>query len=170
MTIYSVYVHSVVRMLPRSSGKVKFDDEPKPPSLSNLISHLDNCKRLPKSASFEAQQASNEQASGNVVPPAAGQRQIMDKFIQRGIDNPKVEMSYAGFRERFVKGVIHDDLPFIFGEKEGMKEVFKYLLPKEYNIPNGTMVGCDAARLYEAIDSALSAQMKVKGSLPLCRW
>ncbi|KAI0765500.1 hypothetical protein BC629DRAFT_1442903 [Irpex lacteus] len=58
---------NVVCTLPRSSGKVKFNDEPKPPSLSNLISHLDNCKRLLKSASFEAQQVSNEQASGNIV-------------------------------------------------------------------------------------------------------
>lgn len=163
-----LFVFSVVRTVPRSSRKLTvFDDEPKPPSLSNLISHLDSqCKKLPAAQSFKTwftQRESGEQESSGtpIMGDGEAQRKIMSNFVQRGIENPKVEMTRKGFRERFVKGVIMDDLPFVFGEKPGMKEALEYVLPEGYQVPNASMTTRDADRLYEAIDTKLTMLLKV---------
>ncbi|KAI0689794.1 hypothetical protein BC835DRAFT_1418265 [Cytidiella melzeri] len=149
--------------LPRSSAKIKaFDDEPKAPTLSNLISHLDNCSKLPKEHKFEVWQ--HPQQLDGQVGSFASQHQMMAGFVQRGIENPQVEVTRKGFRERFVMGIIQDDLPFSVGEKAGMNRLLTYILPKGWEVPNSSMTSQDLECLHEAMNLKLPEEMKTSKS------
>ena len=81
--------------------------------------------------------------------------------MQRGREKPAKEVSKRGFREEFVKAVIEDDLPYSFGEGQGMSRCFRYVLPKGYNIPNGKMVRRDLDILHSKMEEKVNATIEV---------
>ncbi len=85
----------------------------------------------------------------------------MHDFAARGRTNPEKAVTQQGFREHFVKGIIEDDLPFIFGEKHGMRACFAYILPKGYTIPSHSTVRRDLSLLYTAMERRLIEMLQV---------
>ncbi|KAF8835974.1 hypothetical protein BDN67DRAFT_984264, partial [Paxillus ammoniavirescens] len=166
---------------PRTSKCVDYANETlsQPPS-SNFSSHLNKCKGLPASHSFEAWCLQNDQSKSaqaqdtpndiaqtpqvGVEQPKlsslAAQRDSMKAFIQCGIDNPAKQVTVKGFREHLVKGIIEDDLPFTLGEKPGMKRTFTYLLPYKFSIPGRQTVRRDLNLLHDHIQDKLNNELR----------
>lgn len=92
----------------------------------------------------------------------------MANFVQRGREKPKQELTKRRFREMFVKGIIEDDLPFSFGEREGMNRCFQMVLPQGYNVPNRAMVRCDLRILYDRLDEKITATILVSRNKHNC--
>lgn len=85
----------------------------------------------------------------------------MSGFVARGRENPEKQVTRKGFREFFVKGIVEDDLPYTFGEGNGMSRCFTYILPKGYKVPNRTMVRRDLHLLHDKINEKLNRILKV---------
>ena len=90
-----------------------------------------------------------------------GQQTFMDHFSARGLQNPEKTITNKGFRERLVKGIIEDDLPYSLGEKSGMSMLFNYLLPRGISTPSHQTVRRDLSVLYDKLDDRLNQQLKV---------
>ena len=138
-------------------------------NISNWITHVENCKKIPESSSFAEWQRQAAQSEDSAVVSqaslpsgsATGQRQLMKRFVQRGIEHPHKELTRRGFRMAFVKAVLEDDLPFIAGEKSGIEQLLRYVLPANIPIPNHQMVFCDMNRLYDSAEKKLTQMLKV---------
>ena len=89
------------------------------------------------------------------------QRTFMDCFSARGLQNPEKTITNKGFRERLVKGIVEDDLPYSLGEKSGMSKLFDYLLPRGISTPSHQTVRHDLSVLYNKLDDKLNQQLKV---------
>jgi len=89
------------------------------------------------------------------------QRTFMDRFSARGLQNPEKTITNKGFRERLVKGIVEDDLPYSLGEKSGMSKLFNYLLPRGISTPSHQTVRHDLSVLYNKLDDKLNQQLKV---------
>jgi hypothetical protein len=89
------------------------------------------------------------------------QRTFMDRFSARGLQNPEKTITNKGFRERLVKGIVEDDLPYSLGEKSGMSKLFDYLLPRGISTPSHQTVRRDLSVLYNKLDDKLNQQLKV---------
>ncbi|KAL4262261.1 Zinc finger BED domain-containing [Pleurotus pulmonarius] len=154
------------RSSPRTSGCTDFTNETKPPPLSsNFISHLEiKCPKLPSDATYEAW-CTKVNVDGNCdggdrsTLAKAASRDVMAGFVQRGIEQPAKTLTKKGFRERFVQSVIQEDLPYSFGEKSGIKELFKYILPADFTLPSEYMVWADLDRLHEALSKELNVKI-----------
>ena len=90
-----------------------------------------------------------------------GQRTFMDHFTAHGLQNPKRTVTSKGFRERLVKGIIEDDLPYSLGEKSGMSKLFDYLLPRGILTPSHQTVRRDLDILYNKLDMELNRRLMV---------
>jgi len=85
----------------------------------------------------------------------------MDHFSAHGLQNPEKTVTSKGFRERLVKGIIEDDLPYSLGEKSGMSKLFDYLLPRGISTPSHQTVRRDLDILYGKLDDKLNQRLKV---------
>lgn len=146
---------------------------------SNFISHFDTCVGLPKDKTFEAVVEAEERAKYGVAPvrqPAFSDtieldkgdegtteksRLVLSKFVASGNENPAVEVTQKGFRERFVCTIIEDNLPFLLGEKPGVSCLLTYILPSHYTIPKRKTVRRDLELLYDKLNSELNSELKV---------
>lgn len=145
-------------------------------NLSNIISHpASDCKHVPSESTFEAwQRAEILRKSGVAVStptpdgPTERQRQVMVQWGARAIENPqREEVTQKTFRERYVKALVEDDLPFGFGHKGGMKKLFHFVLPKEITVPSASTVSRDLVRLWTAVDANLTKEIRVRTSMSL---
>ncbi|KAJ7437337.1 hypothetical protein FB451DRAFT_1193328 [Mycena latifolia] len=135
----------------RTKGCTKFEDGTIELVVdSNFHSHLPKCKGMPPEASFEAYaDAETTEMTGTRPVPVAGtssialQRQSMTKFIQDGIENPAVVVTKRGFRERLIKGIALDDLP--------------YLLPRGWKIPGRKTDKADITKLSALLRDRVTA-------------
>ncbi|KAG2110208.1 uncharacterized protein F5147DRAFT_651863 [Suillus discolor] len=97
-----------------------------------------NWCELPREHSFNswcAQKSNGVQVS--VETPGPGpQRQIMQDFVQRGIEHPAKQLTRKTWHETLVKGIVEDDLPYSLVEKRGMKRTFTLILPTGYSLPS----------------------------------
>jgi hypothetical protein len=109
-----------------------------PPS-SNFISHLTSC--------------------------IAQQQSLMKEFTKCGLENPVQQVTWRGFRERLVKGIVQDDLTFSLSKGGGMKGMLLCLLLKGWMVPTHHTVHRDVNLLYDKINSQLNYELKVT-SLP----
>ena len=85
----------------------------------------------------------------------------MQKFNERGCENPAREVTQKGFRQHFVKAIIEDDLPYSFGEKPGIQKCFLYILPKGYPILKHQTVRRDLDLLYSEMNVRISLMLLV---------
>jgi hypothetical protein len=128
------------------------------------------CKSVPAVeswASFQVARNSTEgpemgggEESAAKVGGIEAQRTFMDRFSAHGLQNPEKTVTGKGFRERLVKGIIEDDLPYSLGEKSGMSKLFDYLLPRGISTPHQT-VRRDLDVLYAKLDGKLNQRLKV---------
>ena len=158
---------------PRTPGCKKYEKETlkRPPS-SNFITHSMICKAVPAAESWAAFQAARNgtgrpEMSGTgdsaaKVVGIEGQRTFMDHFTARGLQNPERTVTSKGFRERLVKGIIEDDLPYSLGEKSGMSKLFDYLLPRGISTPSHQTVRRDLDILYDKLDTELNRRLMVR--------
>jgi hypothetical protein len=139
----------------------------KQPQSSNFISHSRICKLVPVAQKWAAYEAHN---GADIVETGAGesgdksvegQWTFMEHFSAWGLQNPAKEVTSKGFRECLVKGIIEDDLPYLFGEKAGMLKLFKYLLPHGISTPSHQTIRRDLDVLYEKLDEKLTNQLQV---------
>ena len=107
----------------------------RPPS-SNFITHSKICKSIPAEESWASFQVHNgtdghEMGGGDEYAAKVGgieaQQTFMDHFSACGLQNPEKTVTGKGFRERLVKGIMEDDLPYSLGEKSGMLKLLDYL-------------------------------------------
>jgi hypothetical protein len=129
------------------------------------------CKSIPAGETWAAFQAGHNGAGGAAIgvdrdsaAKVAGveaQRTFMDRFSARGLQNPEKTITNKGFRERLVKGIVEDDLPYSLGEKSGMSKLFNYLLPRGISTPSHQTVRRDLSVLYDKLDDRLNQQLKV---------
>jgi hypothetical protein len=101
-------------------------------------------------------------AGSSGVAGLEAQRSFMDSFSARGLQNPAKTVTGKGFREHLVKGIIQDDLPYSLGEKEGMKKLFDYLLPRGITCPSHQTVRRDLDILYDKLDEKLNKELQVR--------
>jgi hypothetical protein len=129
------------------------------------------CKSIPAGETWAAFQAGHngagdaaigvDQDSAAKVAGVEAQRVFMDRFSAQGLQNPEKTITNKGFRERLVKGIIEDDLPYSLGEKSGMSMLFNYLLPRGISTPSHQTVRRDLSVLYDKLDDRLNQQLKV---------
>jgi hypothetical protein len=126
-------------------------------------------------AAYEARNGTNiveeggdGESSAAALVGIEAQRSFMDNFSIRGLQNPTKAVTSKGFRERLVKGIIEDDLPYSLGEKAGMSKLFEYLLPRGISTPSHQTVRRDLDMLYENLDEKLNSQLQVGIVFPLC--
>ena len=60
----------------------------------------------------------------------------MQNFSTHGLENPEKSVMKRGVCEKWVMGIIEDDLPYSLGEKLEMKKVLNYILPKGLTAPS----------------------------------
>jgi hypothetical protein len=106
----------------------------------------------------------DRELGANTFAGVRAQRDFMDNFSARGLQNPAKTVTSKGFRERLVKGIIEDDLPYSLGEKPGMSKVFDYVLPRGIPTPSHQTVRRDLDILYEKLDEKLNEQLQVRHS------
>jgi hypothetical protein len=107
-----------------------------------------------------------------MAPPASGieaQRALMANFSARGLENPAKSVTKKGFREKWVMGIIEDDLPYSLGEKVGMKKVLAYILPRSLSAPSHQTVRRDLDILYQRLDDKVNKELQVGSQLPYSR-
>ena len=162
-------VNSSFRTSPRTRGCKQYKDEKLDrPNPSNFISHLEKCKQIPPEYKFEAWTERRKQelsadsgaSTGGIVTSDMGS-EIMRAFVQRGKESPAQELTKKGFRMHFVKGIIEDDLPFTFGEGQGMSRCFTYILPKSYKVPGRMVVRRDLGLLHVSMNKKLNTIIQV---------
>lgn len=90
------------------------------------------------------------------------QRMLMSNFSARGLENPAKTVTKRGVREKWVMGIIEDDLPYSLGEKAGMKKFHSYVLPKGLSIPSHQTVRRDLDVLYEKLDERVNKELQVR--------
>lgn len=86
-------------------------------------------------------------------------------FVKRGLENPAKTLTQKGFREYYVKAVIQEDLPYSFGDKDGIKALFEYVLPAGFVLPSQFVVCADLDRLYNELSMKLSQKILVSDEL-----
>jgi hypothetical protein len=101
-----------------------------------LIVHLSWCHR---GGAGEDHPGDNTAVNQDPMVPHSGvfaQHKMMRGCSQHGLEHPAQRVTKKGWRERFVKVLIHDDLAFWLGEGEGMRDILTYILPGGYMIPS----------------------------------
>jgi hypothetical protein len=95
-------------------------------------------------------------------PPFEVEQDMMQGFIQRGIDNPAKTVTNRSYRKHLVEAIVEDDLPFSVAEKGGTLRLLDHLVPRGVNarIPHQTvrrdLDGFLGNKLKELIKSSLS--------------
>ena len=122
---------------PCTAGCANYEKETlKRPLSSNFITHSKICKSIPAEESWASFQVHNgtdghEMGGGDEYAAKVGgieaQQTFMDHFSACGLQNPEKTVTGKGFRERLVKGIMEDDLPYSLGEKSGMLKLLDYL-------------------------------------------
>ncbi len=109
-------MRSGVRTCPRTPGCKSYQLETiRKFNISNFITHLERCDKLPSTESWEqwkSRQNSAPAAGGAAREDAelnhgaaAAQRNVLQEFVQRGIESPHQEVTRRSFRMEFVKAV-----------------------------------------------------------------
>ena len=93
------------------------------------------------------------------------QQALMQSFSTCGLENPVKSVTKRGFYEKWVMGIIKDDLPYLLGEKVGMKKVLDYILPKGLIVPSHQTVCCDLDVLYDKLNDKVNEELQVCISL-----
>jgi len=102
-----------------------------------------------------------------VVSDIEAQQALMQNFSAHGLENPAKSVMKRGFCEKWVMGIIKDDLPYSLGEKLGMKKVLNYILPKGLTSPSHQTVHHDLDVLYEKLDDKVNKELQVCIALTL---
>jgi hypothetical protein len=153
-----------IRRSSRTDGCKNYADETiSRPVSTNFTSHTNLCKGRPASEDFGAEKKGG-QVVLNVDEPAsgiAGQRKLILDFTQKGIQNPQQLYTKTLFRERFVKAVIRDDLPFRFGEGKGIIDLFK-IFPEKPDLPSHQTVRRNLDMLHASISTSITNEIMVR--------
>lgn len=96
---------------------------------------------------------------------SGGSQGVLKAFVKRGLENPAKTLTRKGFREYYVKAVIQEDLPYSFGNKDGIKALFEYVLPAGFVLPSQFVVRADLDRLYNELSTKLSQKILVSDKL-----
>jgi hypothetical protein len=89
------------------------------------------------------------------------QRSMMEGFSARGLANPPKTVTQKGFREHLVMGLVEDDLPYSLGEKQGMRKLFAYLVPRGITVPSHQTVRRDINLLHADLNAKLNERLQV---------
>ncbi|KAJ7049547.1 hypothetical protein C8F01DRAFT_960568, partial [Mycena amicta] len=99
------------------SKKMAFSDEPQQPQLGNLATHM----RKHGGLNTEIPGAP---APGELRGETAASAKLMEEFLLRGILNPGVNPTQAGFLKMFAAWLVECDLPWTTGETLGIRRLF----------------------------------------------
>ena len=110
----------------------------------------------------EGANAASSFTSSSGIAGIEAQRSFMDGFSASGLQNPAKTVTGKGFREHLVKGIIEDDLPYSLGEKEGMRKLFSYLLPRGISCPSHQTVRRDLDVLYDKVNEKVNHTLQVR--------
>lgn len=156
--------HRHFRTTPRTPGCTERSSETsRLTNTSNFVSHMKVCPHLPAGESYAAWVARGYTALEVVASKDGVRLPSGDAGDGIGIEHEKVrEVTQRGFRELFVKAVLQDDLPFSFGENEGMNKVFSYILPDGITVPHKNMVRRDLDLLHAALMKSVDISIEVR--------
>lgn len=111
------------RLVKCTANAATFQDKYPKPTIGNLSTHLRTDhpdKNGDTDDSNKTTNATVEGDSGNMTWARGlklhGSRQLMDKFLADGLDNPQIEPTQDGFQTMLALWVFDDDLPFTMGE------------------------------------------------------
>jgi hypothetical protein len=164
---------SKYRCSPRTPNCTKYENKKlKHPAASNFISHSEKCSKVPFTktwATYKAAYGGVDLGDGETVAVSSidAQREMMQSFNARGLENPVKSVTKRGFREKWVMGIIEDDSPYSLGEKSGMKKVLDYILPKGLITPSHQTVPRDLDVLYDKLDEKVNRRLQVRIVLAL---
>lgn len=140
------------------SADSKFEDEPKPPTLGNLATHLRN--KHPEEISGAAPTTGNAPSQLNRSGITPGSALCMKEFVAEGIRNPKVEPTQRGFYRVFAAWAVDDDQARSVGETPSIARLFKYM-ESRFLLPSDTMVRKCVGELFILMRDKVTVELSV---------
>lgn len=138
--------------------------EPKPPSASNLATHLRECGAIPPELTFDPAKGPGHLASPpKTLTPAQASLAAVVKD-QNPIPKPPTALTPSRFRSTLIQGVVFDNYPLTFGEGAGMRQVF-HLLNPTVELPSHQTMRHDLDQLFNVLFSRVQHVFMVS-SLP----
>lgn len=137
---------------------------------SNFTAHAESCTSRPKQQSWEVFQASAARVLNGLPPlaevtaptPVDAQHDMMQAFIQRGIDNPAKSVTQRSYREHLTIAIVRDDLAFRLTENDGMFELLTHILPARVKARvSHQTIARDLKTLHDTLDKKLETMIKV---------
>ena len=141
--------------------------------LGNLSLHISQKHKEEAEAAAAAAQAGDDVDPAD-EPSASSSRsgftlasaKLMEKYLEEGKLNPKVEPTQRGFLQVFAAWIIEDDLPFTTGESPGLARMIKYMQSK-FLLPSDTTVRNMVAVIFAQMHAELVKELAVS-LVPLC--
>ncbi|KAK6988651.1 reverse transcriptase-RNase H-integrase [Favolaschia claudopus] len=162
------------RTTPRTEGITEYENETlKIKTPSNFTNHAEKCTHRPTAQSFEKYQESADRVRRGLpaLPESVAsssqdpQREMMQGFIQRGIDNPAKSVTQRTYRQHLVQAIVQDDLAFRLTENEGIYKLLVHILPAKIKARvSHQTVARDLAVLHQALDKKLETMIKMNES------
>ncbi|KAH9011715.1 hypothetical protein EDB83DRAFT_2234018 [Lactarius deliciosus] len=108
-----------IRTFPRTlkdgiGHQLQYNNEPHKPKLGNLATHTKEHAGL--IAQREAEKSGND---GRLTST-----KLMEKYIQDGLLNPRIEPTQSGFTRLFVAWLVEHDLPFTTAVRKSVAQIF----------------------------------------------
>ncbi|KAF8262481.1 hypothetical protein EI94DRAFT_1602044, partial [Lactarius quietus] len=147
---YCDQIRTFPRMLKESDNtngsrdELQFKDEPQQPQLGNLATHTKEHAGLIERRESERKGRQGQGSEGCDVGGlhtgfTLASAKLMEKYVQDGLLNPRVEPTQPGFTRLFAAWLIEQDLPFTTGESGSIKRLFKYIQCR-FSLPSDTTI------------------------------
>ncbi|KAF8261018.1 hypothetical protein EI94DRAFT_1892509, partial [Lactarius quietus] len=103
-----------------SRDELQFKDEPQQPRLGNLATHTKEHaglieRRESERKGRQGQGSEGRDVGGSHTGFTLASAKLMEKYVQDGLLNPRVEPTQPGFTRLFAAWLIEQDLPFTTG-------------------------------------------------------
>ncbi|KAH9025003.1 hypothetical protein EDB83DRAFT_2170861, partial [Lactarius deliciosus] len=139
--------------------QLQYNNEPHKPKLGNLATHTKEHAGL--IAQREAEKSGNDGRLTSTKSSHTGfmlaSARLMEKYVQDGLLNPRIESTQSGFTRLFVVWLIEQDLPFTTG-KFTISELFKYIQCR-FSLPSDTAVRKSVAQIFTDLCSTIVCEI-----------
>ncbi|TFY51128.1 hypothetical protein EVJ58_g10725 [Rhodofomes roseus] len=154
------------RSFERSVDSKDWADETKRPGLGNLSIHTTQKHKDEAEAAAAAAATSGGDASTDGPSASTGtghgftlaSAKLMERYLEEGKLNPKLEPTQRGFLQVFAAWIIEDDLPWTTGESPGLARVFRYMQSK-FLLPTDTTVRNAVASIFAQLHTAVVKEL-----------
>ncbi|TFY60202.1 hypothetical protein EVJ58_g5298, partial [Rhodofomes roseus] len=156
------------RTFEQSVDSKDWADENKRPALGNLSIHTKQ-KHQDEAAAAAAVAAAadgplpddtetHQSTSGPRHGFTQASAKLMEKYLEDGKLNPKLEPTQRGFLQVFAAWIIEDDLPWTTGESPGLARMFRYMQSK-FMLPSDTTVRNTVATIFAQLHAEVVKEL-----------